>query len=236
MNLQILTLNWDAKRFRKLVSFGGAVLGGSIISMLFSPFNKLMLSRYTGVATVPIYEIAFTASMQVRGLFEAGLRPLMPEISRLNGITTQEARYRIIHIYRRAMRLIMSAGTPVYVAMALLTSVLLKLWLGDRFVDTLPSAFRIMLIGSFIGLFAVPAYYTLMGMGYIRYNLGAHIVQAGVNLIITLCVLIISRVTITTIVGAATTAMVAVSLYLLLQMRSVFQRFGPGPSRMSELW
>lgn len=55
------------------------VAQGSLTGMLFSPFNKLMLSRYTGVSAIPIYEIAFTGSMQIRALFEAGLRALMPE-------------------------------------------------------------------------------------------------------------------------------------------------------------
>ncbi|MEE9370698.1 MAG: hypothetical protein V3W45_04410, partial [Sedimentisphaerales bacterium] len=54
VSLHILKFNWDIERFKKLVSFGGTVLGGSIISMLFSPFNKLMLSRYAGVSTIPI--------------------------------------------------------------------------------------------------------------------------------------------------------------------------------------
>ncbi len=51
--------------------------------MLLSPFNKLMLSRYAGVDSIPVYEIAYTGSMRVRGLAEVGIRALMPEVSRL---------------------------------------------------------------------------------------------------------------------------------------------------------
>jgi O-antigen/teichoic acid export membrane protein len=52
--------------------------------MLFSPFNKLMLSRYAGVASLPVYEIAFTGSMYVRSFVEAALRALVPKISYLS--------------------------------------------------------------------------------------------------------------------------------------------------------
>jgi len=198
VSLHILKFNWDIERFKKLVSFGGAVLGGSVISMLFSPFNKLMLSRYAGVATVPIYEIAFTASMQVRGLIESGLRPLMPEISRLNGITTQEVRDRIIHIYRCAMKLILFTGVPLYATLALFAPVLLKIWLGDRFVETLPGAFRIMLLGtSFVSLLGVPAYYLILGLGKVHYSVTANIIGTGGNiLLVGICAVILGNLSV----------------------------------------
>ena len=159
--------NLDAQRGKRILNFGGAVFGGSVVNMLLSPFNKLMLSRYAGVSSIPIYEIAFTGSMQVRGLIEAGLRALMPEISRLSGNMTRYAKDRIAQITRRAMRLIFLFGIPMYGILAIFSSFLLRIWLGDRFVEILPAAFRIMLIGSFLSLLGVPAYYNLMGIGYV---------------------------------------------------------------------
>ncbi len=77
------TGNLRLARMRQLLGFGSGVLGTSLLSMLLSPFNKVMLSRYAGVASIPIYEIAYTGSMQIRGLAEAGIRALMPEVSRI---------------------------------------------------------------------------------------------------------------------------------------------------------
>jgi len=154
---------------KRVLRFGSGVFGGSLVSMLLSPFNKLMLSRYAGVSSVPVYEIAFNGSMQVRSLFEAGLRSLMPEISRLNGIATKYAWDRIIQIYRHAMRLILFVGVPIYVTLIVFSPLLLRVWLGDRYVEVLLPAFRIMLLGTFIMLLGVPAYYTIMGLGKVRY-------------------------------------------------------------------
>jgi O-antigen/teichoic acid export membrane protein len=224
VSLHILKFNWDIERFKKLVSFGGAVLGGSIISMVFSPFNKLMLSRYAGVSTVPIYEIAFTGSMQIRALFEAALRALMPEISRIGANITIQAKNRILQLNSRAMKLIFLLGVPLYAGLIIAAPLLLKLWLGERCVGILPGAFRIMLIGSFLSLLGVPAYYTLMGTGHVRYNLGAHIAQATINLIIILCALIVSTVSTNVVVWSSSIAMAGATLYLILQKKRTLQQ------------
>jgi O-antigen/teichoic acid export membrane protein len=53
----------DAASLMRLMRFGGGVMGGTILSTLTGPLNKLLLSRYAGVESVPIYEIAWNATM-----------------------------------------------------------------------------------------------------------------------------------------------------------------------------
>jgi O-antigen/teichoic acid export membrane protein len=227
VRLHILKFNWDIERFKKLVSFGGAVLGGSVISMLFSPFNKLMLSRYAGVATLPVYEIAFTGSMQVRGLIEAAFRALVPEISRIGVDMTIQAKNRISQIYRRSMRLIFLLGTPLFAMLAILAPVLLKFWLGDRFVEILPGVFRIMLIGTFLNLLGVPAYYLLMGIGHVKDVLIARCITW------LLCMVLVTSIAFCTnhlsalIVGLCLAPSWTLStIYLIWSFRSVMAKLG----------
>jgi len=211
------TKNLDAQRCKRLLHFGGAMFGGSLISMLLSPFNKLMLSRYVGVSTIPVYEIAFNGSMQVRGLIESGLRALMPEISRISADMTKYAKDRITHIYRRVMKLIFSFGIPMYGALIIFAPFLLKVWLGERFVETLPVTFRIMLVGTFMSLLGVPAYYTLMGIGRVRHNLLSQIVQSAANMTIVCYLLVAATLSVTTVAWSSSIAMAASTLYLSLQ-------------------
>jgi len=164
----LLLRNLNAQRGKRILRFGGAVFGGTVVSMLGSPFNKLMLSRYAGVSSIPVYEIAFTGSMQVRGLFEAGFRALMPEISRISGNMTRYAKDRVSQISRHAMRLIFLFGIPMYVAMLIFATPLLRIWLREEFIQTIPAAFRLMLVATFINLLGVPSYHFLMGMGHVR--------------------------------------------------------------------
>jgi len=62
-----------------------------VLSMLLSPLNKLILSRYAGVASVPVYEIALMGTMQIKGLVSAGHGALVPEISKVSAEMTAQA-------------------------------------------------------------------------------------------------------------------------------------------------
>jgi hypothetical protein len=92
---------------------------------------------------------------------------------------TISSKNRILFLHRQTIKMILFFGVPLYVTLLIFSPVLLKLWLGDRFVDTLPMAFRVMLVGTFMSLMGIPAYYTLLGLGHVRHIFGSHVVQSG---------------------------------------------------------
>ncbi len=226
ISIRILHIsNLNAQCGQRLLHFGGAVFGSSLISMLLSPFNKLMLSRYTGVSSVPIYEIAFTGSMQVRGLFETALRALMPEISNIGANMTIQAKNRISQLNSRAMKLILIFGIPIYGVLAIFAPLLLRIWLGGKFTETLPGAFRIMLLGTFLSLLGVPAYYTFWGVGMVWYSTISHVILSGVNvLVVVFIVLICHSISVEKVCWGVLTAITVSTLYLNWQNRTLSQR------------
>ena len=210
--------NLSSRRSKRLLSFGLGLFGGSLMGMLLSPFNKLMLSRYAGVSVIPVYEIAYNGSMQVRALIEAGLRALMPEISRLGANMTRHAKDRISQIYRRAMRLICLFGILMYGGLIIFLTPLLKFWLKQRFVEELPGVFRIMLISTFVSLLSVPSYYTFLGSGMVRYTLISHIILSSINILMVLAIVFIwHKISVETVSWTILTAMAVSTLYLTRQ-------------------
>lgn len=207
--------NLNAQCGRHLLRFGSAMFGSSLMGMLFDPFNKLMLSRYAGVSTIPVYDIALRGSMQVRALIGAGLRALVPEISKIGANMTTYARDRISQINRRAMRLIFVIGTPMYAGLIILLTPLLKFWLSQQFVNELPIVFRIMLISSFLSLLSVPAYYTLLGLGMVRYTLTYQAILSAVSALIVLIVAFVRHsISVETVSWAVLFATTVTTLYL----------------------
>jgi len=178
--------SFDVYRCKRLLHFGGAVFGSSLISMLFNPFNKLMLSRYVGVAAVPIYEIAFQSAVQVRALLETALRPILPEISRLSGLATIVSAERIRTINRRLIKLILWYGSPFYVFLFLASGILMRFWLRENYNSTLLLPFRLILLGTFLNLLAVPAYHTLLGLGKVRSSIISAMIISGGNFVLVL--------------------------------------------------
>jgi O-antigen/teichoic acid export membrane protein len=196
--------------------------------MLLSPFNKLMLSRYAGVSTIPVYEIAYSGSMQVRSLIESGLRALMPEISRIGANMTGYARDRIAQLNYRAIKLILLFGLPVYAGLFVSCTFLFRIWLGERFVTVLPDAFRIMLIGTFLSLLGVPAFYTLMGTGHIRPCFASAVVSSFTHVAIVIIIVTFSgTVLVQNVAYAMVVAISGSTLYLTWELRRVRKRLVP---------
>lgn len=176
--------NLSRQRCKRLLRFGVGVCGGSLLNMLLSPFNKLMLSRYAGVSTIPVYEIAYNGSMQVRALIEAAFRAFMPEVGRISSEMSTYAVGRIQSLKRRGLHLVLFAGMPIYIIFFSLADPLLKILLRQSFVDTIVLSFQIMLVATFINLLIVPPFYILLGMGRVREVFICRCIASFVNMII----------------------------------------------------
>ncbi len=210
--------HWDPVRLRKLVQFGTGVFGGALLNLFLSPLHRILLSRYAGVATVPIYELAYTGSMQIRNLLESGLRALTPEVSRIEALSTSDTRDQIRRIYRRALRFVVLWGIPAYGALLVAATPLLKAWLRDRYVDTLPGPFRIFLVATFLSLLGAPAYYSFLGLGRVRHVFGSQAVQMLVSVgILFAAVVVVKGLTVETVGWAMLVGMGACTVYLMWQ-------------------
>jgi O-antigen/teichoic acid export membrane protein len=176
-------------RLKELIQFGLPSVASTALSMLLAPFNNLMLSRYVGLRAVPVLDMAHRAAMELRGLLAVGLSALIPEISALSA---QKAWARIDELNARARLLVYRVGGALYIPLLVAASLFLHLWLGSRYVEPLALVFRIVLVGSFLSLLAVPPYYSLMGLGYTGSCLTGHVIQSGVNVLIVTAALAVS--------------------------------------------
>ncbi len=219
----LLCSSFDWKRCNRLLRFGGTLFAGSLMQMLLHPFNKLILARFVGLNTIPIYEIAFSGSMQVRSLLEVALRSLMPEISRLAACLNQQARQRIRDINRKALYAILSGGLLVYGILLIGARPLLMWWLGPRSVAVLPGVFRIFLVGSFLGVLGVPAYYTLVGLGCVRQAFVGCAIQSSISCALLMAAIASGTFTGLQTVGLSVTLATACATVYLLWVRQRLQ-------------
>ncbi len=185
--------NLDIRHCKRTLTFGAGVFGGTLMGMFISPFNKLMLSRYAGISAIPVYEIAFSGSMQLRGLIEPAFKALMPEVSRLSANLTTQSIQRLDTIKHHVRKVLLTFAIPLYTGVFCIATPLFKIWLGDRFVDTIPPAFRFILIGTFLSLVAVPSYYYLMGMGHTRRIFISRSITALTNVILATLIILFTN-------------------------------------------
>lgn len=170
--------NFTSDGFRRLFVFGTGVVGSSLMQMLLGPLNRLLLTRFAGVESVPIFEVAWGAAMQVRSLLASGLQALLPDFSRAASSGNHN---RVRHLLRQAYKLLLAVGVPLYLGLFLAAKLVLGWWLGPGFDGHILPCFRVMLVGSFVSLLGVPAYFRLLGAGRVRDTFTAHFVQSGLS-------------------------------------------------------
>jgi O-antigen/teichoic acid export membrane protein len=214
-----LRFTWDRQRFRRILNFGFWVFGSSILYTAFNPLNKLFVTRFAGIAAVPIYDISFATSFKIRSFFESGFRSLTPEFSRLNAVRPQEAQDRLASADRKGLKVVLYAGTLLYLVVFLFCGWGLQVWLRGRFRPELPSVFRIMLLGSYLSLWGVQPWYSLLGFGRSAHILVANLVMVVSNICFVLAwpLLLTRPATLTTVTIGTAVGILVSTLYLRWQ-------------------
>jgi len=175
-----LRLTWDQPRFRRMLNFGSWVFGASILNTVFNPVNKIFVTRYAGIAAVPVYDIAYATCFKIRSLFESGFRALTPAFSSLNAVRPREANASLASADRKGLKLVLYGGTLLYLLVFLFCEPTLRFWLRGRFRPDLPAIFRIMLVGSYVSLWGAQSWYSLLGFGK-----SPHILFANLAMIVS---------------------------------------------------
>jgi O-antigen/teichoic acid export membrane protein len=234
---RLLKLNNISKRcIKRLFDIGIGLFGGSIVRMVGVPFNKFMLARYAGVDSLPVFDIAYNGSFQIHSIFNVAFRALMPEVSRITSEISKSTINRVRTLMRRAQRLILFCGLPMYAILFVLAGPLIKFWLGKSFVDTIPSTFRIIFIASFINLLMVPVYHFLIGMGKIKpvfmFPCIKWLSDIVLLLIFSLCFHMLSPII---VAGCLIVSFTISNSYLLYNYLSVMENYSAATSSIDNL-
>jgi O-antigen/teichoic acid export membrane protein len=211
-------LDWT--RGRNLLRLASNVFATSIASTLFVPLNKLLLSKYVGVAALPEYEIAFTTSMRIRSLFEMALRPIMPVLSHAMSLEAFQLKTELHRVHRNSRRVLLLAAT-VFGFVFLFTDPILRIWLHESLNTSLSGALRVMLVGAFISLLGVPAYYALLGLGRAGVLFWSHVLQSATNIVLVVfCLILGNPMSLMALLIAGSISMGVSTCYLLTQYSS----------------
>ncbi len=202
-------------RLRSLASCGTGLAGNSLFTLLFSPFNRLIIARYAGVASVPVYDIAFNSTMRLRNIFEAGQRALLPEIGKCAGTSPSAAYARARKLgfqILRAFRWVF----PIYVIAFAAAPVALRLWLGPHYNAELAPATRIILLGTFFSLVGTPGFYILAALGRLKALLVGNVIQCLSNIfLIAVCLMIFHSLSASVVLSTTAFAMLCSTIFLL---------------------
>jgi O-antigen/teichoic acid export membrane protein len=135
-------------------------------------FFKALLAQRVGLAAAGIFEIAQRVPMLLRAPLVAAGQVLLPAVAgRPDGLQA------LAGIYRRSSRLVGFATLAMFGSL-LVAWPLLDVLLVGRYDRELYVIAVMVTVGWGLNLLAVPAYFSLLGMGSTAWNVGSHAVIA----------------------------------------------------------
>jgi len=185
----------------KLFKFGGTITISKIISILLIPFIKIIIARYIGLANVAYFEIANRIVVEIRSLFERGISAIMPEVSRLSAVIT-DTRKRISGVMEKVNKANLLFGVSTFILLLIFGEPVLKIWLAEKYDVAVVIAFRIIVAGYLINLLAIPYYYYFMAIGKVKYCFINHFIQAALNCLLILIVVLANVVSFSLLITA----------------------------------
>jgi O-antigen/teichoic acid export membrane protein len=177
--LPFFPYKWDLKVFREIIRYGVNFQAISILQMLCEPTTKALLARFGDLAMVGYYEMASRMLMQFRSLLVSANQVLVPVIAKFQEQNSEN----IFKIYKLNYRLIFYLSVPYYSMIIAGTPLISELWIGEYVSEFV--LFSILFgISLLVNTLSVPAYFSYLGIGILKWNVLGHAITAFGNIIL----------------------------------------------------
>lgn len=169
-----IPVRWRKEAFNDLLGYGLKLQAVSIVSFLYGPAVKFLMSSLGGLEALGFYEMAQRLVLQVRQLVVMPNQTIVPGFAHLNECEPE----KIEPLYHKAMALTILSGTPLMAGVAVASPLICFLWIGH--IEPLFVAFAILMsAGWFANLLAAPAYLLGEALGHLKWNFYGTVVTTG---------------------------------------------------------
>lgn len=146
---------------REILPFGLKLQGVSLLTSMFDPISRFVMSSFGGLAAVGTFELAQRALMQLRQLIVNPSQQLMPAFAHYKDLESRKS------LYMKAMAALSVSAILILGGAALVAPVLAWLWLGD-----VPSHFweftAVLAVGWIVNVASAPAYHLSVSNGRLK--------------------------------------------------------------------
>lgn len=169
------------KTFEVLFHFGIFAFIGDIGTQLIYYTDTIVIGILIGAEGITFYNIGFVFVDYGRKLIEQGARVFLPDILKAGGRNDcSELRLLLIKVIRISMFL----GIPLFIGFLTLGNEFIELWMGAEYIAS-ASILSILSISHLGALTARSCLFVLLGLGKIRVRASIGVVEACLNLILS---------------------------------------------------
>lgn len=168
-----LPKRFSRSSFAELFKFGLKLQAANLISFVFEPATKFVMSSIGGLETLGLFELAYRLAFQARGIVAAPMQSLLPAFVHLGETSSLDAK----NLYNRATVNAAIFGGPLLLGVVLFSPLVSKIWLGAYNWEFIIFTISVSL-GWLVNLIGAPAYIFGMSRGYLRGNIGGHLITS----------------------------------------------------------
>lgn len=174
--LPVIPLSWSREKFREMFAYATNFQLNAMALMLFEPITKMLMTRYGGLESAAYYEMAYQVVIKLRALLVSANQALVPAVAELS----EASKETICDVYLKTYRLVFFFVLPFYTAIFISLPVVSVLWLG--YLEPQFIIFGALLTpGWALNNLTVPAYFTNLGTGHLKWNSISHILMTVSN-------------------------------------------------------
>ncbi|MEY8118847.1 lipopolysaccharide biosynthesis protein [Falsihalocynthiibacter sp. BN13B15] len=171
--LGFLPTKWSNKVLRETVAYGLKIQANSIAMMLSDPVVKFILNSYAGLEAVGLYDLGAKLVEALRSVVVQMATPLVPEFAslRMDG-------NRIRILLRKSLQSVATYAMVMLVSLVPIAPSYSVIMFGEINLELL-MIIAALSTGYAVNIIAIPYYFAGVGLNYMRWNIGAHILMAA---------------------------------------------------------
>lgn len=163
--LPALPLTWRLPLLKEMIGYGVNFQVMSIMSMLFDPLTKGLMSKFGGLEALGYYEMANKFIIQARGLIVEANRVVIPMVSAMHDSEPQ----RVVQLFVSSYQKVFFIAVLFYTCIAVALPSISFIWIG-RYQPMFVQFSLLLTLGWFVNTVSVPAFFSNLGTGQLRQN------------------------------------------------------------------
>ena len=178
-NLPLIPVYWSKEKFREMAGYGVNFQFISLTQVFSDPATKLLLGYFGGLSLVGYYEMANRMVMQLRALFVAGNQVLVPVVS----VVSEDGGKGFVDLYLRSFGITIYISSPFFFLIVAASPYISRLWIGS-YEQIFVLSVAMISLSHWLNTLSAPAYFSYLGIGYLRSIVIGHILVALSNIIL----------------------------------------------------
>lgn len=162
----LLPVRFDKGALREMFSFSVKAQVANLANGFFEPLSKILISRFAGLETLALYEMAYKLVSLPRNAAVSGVQATIPTVTRLMATDRVEAS----RLYTKSVRIVSLAGAALGLGSVIGSPVVSWMMLG-RIDTTLILFVSLLALGFFVNTIGAPAFTLGMATGQMRNNI-----------------------------------------------------------------